>query len=365
MKICQNCFADEILKSQVITAGKKSNCDVCCIRDDFTYDTETDDYLIDFFIPFISIFSPIHKIANSQPGQGTLLKTEVTNNWNIFATQNEVEVYQMLSEICKDFFERNPEILTSTVAVEKMYDSEYVQEFSLIRGSWQDFVEDITYNNRCHSDKFNKKIFEKYCKSLLKVYQEEKIFYRCRILEGEIGFDKGGIGAPPRGKTADGRANARGIIILYLGDSEKTTIHETRAGLHDYVCIGKFKLNESIRIIDFKKINEISPFEDGIIDDIAELAINKRPLQQIGSEMGKAMRKSDDVLDYLPTQYISDFVRSIVSEEKPNEYAYQGIEFRSVMNPGGYNLAIFSPDYFDIMDDLETKKINHISYEFT
>jgi len=77
------------------------------------------------------------------------------------------------------------------------------------------------------------------------------------------------------------------------------------------------------------------------------------------------MRKSDDVLDYLPTQYISDFVRSIVSEEKPNEYAYQGIEFRSVMNPGGYNLAIFSPDYFDIMDDLETKKINHISYEFT
>ena len=50
MKICQNCFADEILKSQVITAGKKSNCDVCCIRDDFTYDTETDDYLIDFFI---------------------------------------------------------------------------------------------------------------------------------------------------------------------------------------------------------------------------------------------------------------------------------------------------------------------------
>lgn len=103
MKICQNCFADEILKSQVITAGKKSNCDVCCIRDDFTYDTETDDYLIDFFIPFISIFSPIHKIANSQPGQGTLLKTEVTNNWNIFATQNEVEVYQCSQRSAKIF----------------------------------------------------------------------------------------------------------------------------------------------------------------------------------------------------------------------------------------------------------------------
>ena len=75
------------------------------------------------------------------------------------------------------------------------------------------------------------------------------------------------------------------------------------------------------------------------------------------------MRKSDDVLDYLPTQYIADFVRSIVSEEYPEQYAFQGIEFRSVMNPEGFNLAIFIPECFDVID-IKTKQISRISYEW-
>ena len=114
--------------------------------------------------------------------------------------------------------------------------------------------------------------------------------------------------------------------------------------------------------MDFKKINEISPFQEGVIDDIAELAINKKHLKKIDIEMGRVMRRSDDILDYLPTQYITDFVSSIESEE-PGKHAYQGIEFRSVMNPGGYNLAMFTSDCFEIVD-ITNKRIERISYDY-
>ena len=110
MKFCQKCFADEILKSQVIIAGRQSSCDSCSNVNDFVYDTQKDNYLIDYFSSFISIFSPIEKIENFQPGQETLLKTEVATNWNIFTTNDEYKVYQMLSEICKELFEEIPNL---------------------------------------------------------------------------------------------------------------------------------------------------------------------------------------------------------------------------------------------------------------
>ena len=78
--------------------------------------------------------------------------------------------------------------------------------------------------------------------------------------------------------------------------------------------------------------------------------------------MGRVMRKSDDVLDYLPTQYIADFVKSITKKDS-GESVYQGIEFRSVMNPEGFNLAIFTPDCFEVTD-IRMKRINHISYSW-
>lgn len=268
----------------------------------------------------------------------------------------------MLSEICKELFEETPNLLNSPVGVDKMYDPIYLQEHSLFSKGWECFVEDIKYNNRFHSNQINKGILEKYCEAIQKTYSGGEQFFRCRISKDRKQFEPKEIGASPKGKSADGRVNARGIVTLYLGDTEKTVIHETRTGLYDHVCIGTFELKSPITVIDFKNINEISPFQDGIIDDIAELAINKKHLKQIDYEMGRVMRKSDDVLDYLPTQYIADFVKSI-TKKGSGESVYQGIEFRSVMNPGGYNLAIFIPECFDVID-IKTKQISCISYEW-
>lgn len=91
--------------------------------------------------------------------------------------------------------------------------------------------------------------------------------------------------------------------------------------------------------------NQISPFIEGL--DCLEYAINKEHLNKINDEMGKIMRRSDSALDYVPTQYITDFVKSIIHDGVAE---YAGIEYESVMHSGGYNLALFDPDLFECVD---------------
>lgn len=74
--------------------------------------------------------------------------------------------------------------------------------------------------------------------------------------------------------------------------------------------------------------------------------------------MGKIMRRSDSALDYVPTQYISDFVKSIVHDGVPE---YAGIEYKSVMHDDGYNLALFEPDLFECIET-EVYRIDAIEY---
>lgn len=45
------------------------------------------------------------------------------------------------------------------------------------------------------------------------------------------------------------------------------------------------------------------------------------------------MRRSDSALDYVPTHYITDIVKSIVHDDVAE---YAGIEHKSVMHNGGY-----------------------------
>jgi len=45
------------------------------------------------------------------------------------------------------------------------------------------------------------------------------------------------------------------------------------------------------------------------------------------------VRKQDVNLDYLPTQYLCEFIKSL---------GFDGVEYRSAMAEGGYNLAVFN-----------------------
>ena len=69
--------------------------------------------------------------------------------------------------------------------------------------------------------------------------------------------------------------------------------------------------------------------------------------------MAKPLRNNANPIEYIPTQYISDYVHSLKE--------YDGIEYKSTMNPNGYNLAIFDPTLFECINT-ETIQVNEINY---
>lgn len=357
MIFCEKCFCDTEIVSVIRNKAYKGECPLCKSKHVYLYDTEKYDDLSVLFDKLISIYTPVSLLSKTFPKSETkLLKNELLFNWNIFNKKNETEVYEMIVAICKEKYQYSAELFDQPVGIQELYEREYLMKHSLLTtNSWDDFVNALKTKNRYHTHYLDLELMKRFCSYIRKPYKAGEIFYRSRI-SSEDGIDVTEMSAPPTEKTTDGRANARGIRCLYLGDSVETTIYETRAGAFDYVTVGQFQLKKDIIVVDLKRINQISPFIDGL--DCLEYAINKEHLNKINDEMSKVMRRSDSTLDYVPTQYITDFVKSIVHEGE-NEYA--GIEYKSVMHQGGYNLAIFNPDLFECKSTA-VYKIDTIDY---
>lgn len=265
------------------------------------------------FDELISIYTPTSLLPASYPKWETrLLKSELITNWNIFNKKNEADVYNIIAAICKEKYEYDAELFDQPVGIQELYDQEYLSKHSLLTtNSWDDFVKALKEKNRFHTHYVDLGLLERFCSYIRKPYKTGDMFYRCRI-STEEGIPLEEMGAPPIEKTTDGRANAKGIRCLYLDDTAETMIYEARAGAYDYVTVGKFRLRKDIIVVDLKRINQISPFIEGL--DCLEYAINKEHLTKINDEMGKIMRRSDSALDYVPTQYITDFVKSIIHD---------------------------------------------------
>lgn len=174
---------------------------------------------------------------------------------------------------------------------------------------WDDFVKGIKHKNRFHSDYINTDKLFIFLRCAVKPHHKGEVMFRSRICPDEKGFEREVMGAPDN-KAKGGRVNPTGISILYLADSIETTLYEIRAGVYDLVSVGQFELLRDIKVINLANIDCISPFIG--IDygfDFTQYAMNIEHLRMIAQEIAKPLRNGN-VLDYLPTQYISDFIRS-------------------------------------------------------
>lgn len=345
MIFCNHCFADKEIAS-VICAVSASNigvCPVCHHKDSHLYDTSVQNDLTPYFEELLNIYTPSTMLLKNYPiAECRYLIDDLENRWNIFSDIPRAQIYEILKSVCCDFYANAPEIFDEVVGIPEIYDKKYLKEHALLKNNdWDAFVYEIKTKNRYHSKLINFSILEKYCSFIRKTYKAGELFYRARISK-QSGYPANEMSAPPTEKSSEGRANARGITCLYLSSDIDTTLHEVRAGVFDFVSVGTFILKQDITVVDLRAIAEISPFVEGL--DYLDHAINKQYLEKLNTEMSKSLRRSDSTLDYVPTQYIVDFIKSI---EHNGKQEYDGIEYNSTTNPGGYNLAIFNPDLFE------------------
>ncbi len=363
MIVCSECFQDPEIKSIISKVNNFGQCPICGTDNVAIYDTEKQFELSPLFEQLISVYTPIEDfpedIVIKRP---RMLPEVIKGDWNIFSEGlSNDSIREILMSLAPSVVDEFPALFSSPVDILEKYDEEYLKEHSILHSAnWSDFVNAIKHKNRFHTSIVDVQRLREYCMQISELLIPGKQrYYRGRIAKDKNGYSPKNMGAPPADLSPDGRINSAGISRLYLTDNRITTFHEIRAAEYDYVTIGTFKLIDSIRVVDLSRIGKISPFGEDV--DITVLAINRDHLQRINQEMAHPMRRGDSVLDYLPTQYIGDFIMSIQDED--GNPVFDGIRYQSAMHSAGSNLTIFYPEKFQCTYS-KTYEVTNLFFNF-
>ncbi len=351
MNCCVECFKDSEIRGIIESEKKYGKCDICSTENTLISGL-TNDSLVENFQKLLDVYSPIGSISGTDVDSSkNLLVKILTEQWNIFNITEE-QVKKFLINMFPEKYAEEPGLLENQVAIIGLFDPKYVDKYSILGSKkWEDFVSEIKTKNRFHTSIIKEHILEDVLKYTVKKYDVGSEFYRGRIWNNIEGFNKQHLGAPPSKKATAGRANPVGISCLYLANTKDTTLNETRAGVHDWISIGKFVLQENIEVIDLAMLDKISPF---LVPDIDLLAANIEHLKKIGDEISRPLRRHDSTLDYLPTQFISDYIKSL---------GYHGIQYKSTMCADGVNLAIFDQHLLKCTE-VENYDITGLKYNY-
>jgi RES domain-containing protein len=133
---------------------------------------------------------------------------------------------------------------------------------------------------------------------------------------------------PPKRGASEGRANSKGIPVLYLATDRETAMSEIRPWIGSNISVGTFRTRKDLRVIDCS--NDDKKFSIFLKEPSAE----KRELavwRSINRAFSTPISPNDREADYVPTQILAELF-------KKNKY--DGLVFKSSCAEG-HNVVLF------------------------
>lgn len=284
-----------------------------------------DDYpeLREFLFSLVALFQ--------YDGTGKPLRELVQQDWNLFTSEDSCG--QVLNRIIlsdsTSFVKDGIEHSGAPVA--------YKDSITDCVDVWEELKEDIKNHHRFTTDLA--KLESAGWKTLLDNPYPLNIgasFYRARIhYKKTDSFGVYDMGAPKKEDCKPGRANPEGIPFLYLSEEPKTTLFETRVIKHDVVSVGEFKIVGKAPLL-VEDLTDIDLDDIELLDeDVVTLAKRRLLIRALSQEMSHPMRRFDSTVEYVPTQFVCEYVQLTQS--------VSGIRFASSVYPSGTNIVIFDP----------------------
>ncbi|MCD4796212.1 MAG: RES family NAD+ phosphorylase [Candidatus Cloacimonetes bacterium] len=336
MKVCPNCFNDSELKSYIETISTENGkCDYCNLGTDSVLLGIVE--LKDFFAEFLGIFK--------EDSDGERLVEIINNDWNLFSVN--VTDNKLLSDLLS--------AIDSSIS-DPFQKVKYIDDITYCTSYWEKLKFNLKWNRRYLTDL--EELFEIGWGSFFNEectlsYDQE--LYRARIHKNadQHTFPLDKMKCPRKEEATSGRANPQGIPYLYLSKNPETTLYETRATHLDEISVGKFKIkeNEEVVLVDFTE--EISAYNN--IGNILEYTKSILLKKDISIELSKPIRRYDSELEYIPTQFICEFIRY---NSKAN-FKADGILFNSSLHLGGKNIVLFEQDKVECIS-VEKYRITNI-----
>lgn len=334
MICCTECFSDYEIKAIIESRNNRGKCPICGNENAWLFDSDKDAYNTNFeelLSEIIDIYVPESKLDDNFPdGAKKSLEAHLCEDWSIFNI-DEIGIRQIVESVIENSIDLDEQLLKQKVGIPQLFDDSYLLENSILQTyEWEDFKKYLRNENRFHVHHINYAVLAEVLKITERTIPKGTEFYRARVAAGKKGFKRKEMGAPPSDKASAGRANSKGISCLYLASKKSTTVKEIRANAFDYVTIATFKLSKDVKILDLSAIAHNSPFYGNT--NKLKFLVNERHLKKIDRDLAKPVSNRDSDLDYLPTQYISDYAKFL---------GYDGIRYLSTFDRSAYNLALF------------------------
>ncbi len=353
MKCCIDCFKDQELKAIIRSNSTElGKCDYCKSKDVPLVNPHSFD---DMFMQLSQSYESVEN-QNIDGSHPHMFHEKIQKDWGLFSEQliRKKNHQKLVQDILGDLLDEKDALFTDEVE-QKVITRNLENTHTLKK--WDDFTEEIKRNNRYFlGEEIDLELLEDLFNHHSKNYRKGKRFYRARVSEEKEGYKIDKMGKPPSKQASSGRANPVGIPYLYVSTDRETVIHECRASFLDYLTIAEFKLKERLKVVSLRRVENISPFAIG--DGLDNYLKNKKYLKTLESELSKPLKRQDQKLDYLPTQYICEYIKSL---------GYDAIEYGSSLVEGGINLAIFQDEKLEPLKtevhevtsmDLQTELIN-------
>jgi hypothetical protein len=316
MKICSNCFKDTELKAYISSSTKQGDCEVC---KSLNVPVIKIDDLYDYFQELINNFKL------SKPGKPLI--SIIQDKWSFFSSLNIAEeiLNTLLNEIKTDV--KNANCLV-----------DYADEILDNVAYWEQFKEDIKWSQRFVLDiKYltEELGWDGFFNTGFMLTPKDSLF-RARVhhKSGMSPYPASQMYCPEPKSVTGGRANPQGIPYLYLCDNPETVLYEVRATYLDELSIGRFILKHPLKELKIVDFTENTPLYQP--NKVTETIKSKLLRDLISKDLSKPMRRYDSEIDYIPTQFICEFIRVFTGAA--------GIRFSSSLHPIGKNYVIFDKE---------------------
>lgn len=336
MKVCSSCFSDKELKGFILTSGEDGNCSVCNTFSQHLLDISE---LFDFFQELIGNFSIVEN--------GLSLSSKIQSDWSFFSS-NEVAI-KILNFVI-------PLVHTEITSADDIVD--YSEEILSNFGYWETLKDELKWKNRFVVDvhrlgkgEFNWDAFLRDSNALFNLTNQTNLF-RARIHNRSRipVYPLNEMGCPQKEIASGGRANPAGIPFLYLSEDENTVLYEIRASYLDEISVGTFQLKEDVESVDIVDFTKDAPLFQP--EYVKEAIQGKLLRDRISKDLSKPMRRYDSELEYIPTQFICEYIKIFTGAK--------GIRFRSSLHKQGNNIVFFEPELMDCKS-VKKVKIRNIS----
>ncbi len=326
MKVCPHCFKDVELRAFAGSVTGSETCSVCGGNEVALKDL---DEFKDFFE---ELFSHI------EPATDGVSLFQFVQDLDIF--RDDTVTKAILSEVLR---------MCGTIIADVFTHVKFSDEIEESYKYWEKLKEDIKWSYRFLADieAIQELGWDGFFNTKFELKPEIELF-RARIHpeSGQDPFKIAEMGCPPSSETRAGRANPAGIPCLYLSDHLETVLYEVRASYLDELSIGTFRLKPNVspvEIVDFVKKGSL--FTPGLME---QTLMSRLLIDRISKDLSKPMRRYDSEMEYIPTQFICEFIRVVMGSK--------GIRFQSSLHEVGNNLVIFDQNLMECIK-VQKKKI--------